>query len=103
LRRHITNNYVGKVTGDYDHKCLLITAINAYFEGLELALLLDKGKNSVGLDLTAQTLYLQSIGVDTSTMSVMDIKDAYTGSSVLFSGTVRPLDAMEDLSLVLTL
>lgn len=47
IKKTYDDNYVGKVPNDYDHKCLLITAINAYLEGLENQMLLDKGKNSV--------------------------------------------------------
>lgn len=103
IKKTYNDNYVGKVPNDYNHKCLLITAINAYLEGLENQMLLDKGSNSVGLDIEAQTLYLQGKGIDTSTMSILDIKKANTGSSVFLTGTNRPLDAMEDLSLNLFL
>lgn len=103
IKKTYNDNYVGKVPNDYDHKCLLITAINAYLGGLEVQLLLDKGKNSVGIDAEAQTLYLQGKGTDTSTMSELDIKKANTGSFVFLTGTDRPLDAMEDLSLNLFL
>lgn len=103
IKKTFNDNYVGKVPNDYDHKCLLITAINAYLEGLEGQMLLDKGKNSVGIDLEAQKLYLQGKGIDTSTMSDQDIKNANTGSYVYLTGTDRPLDAMEDLTLNLYL
>jgi hypothetical protein len=103
IKKAFGDNYVGKVPNDYNHKCLLITAINAYLQGLEVQMLLDPGKNSVGVDVAAQTLYLQSLGMDTSTMSVLDIKKANTSSFVFLTGTDRPLDAMEDLTLNLFL
>jgi len=103
IKKTYGDNYVGKVSNDYNYKCLLITAINAYLTGLEVQMLLDKGKNSVGLDVAAQTLYLQGKGIDTSAMSELDIKKANTGSFVFLTGTNRPLDAMEDLSLNLFL
>lgn len=103
IKTTFNDNYVGKVPNDYDHKCLLITAINAYLQGLENELLLDKGKNNVSLDVDAQTAYLQSKGIDTSSMSLLDIKKANTGSSVFLTGTDRPLDAMEDMTLNLYL
>lgn len=103
IKRTYNDNYVGKIPNDYDHKCILITAINAYLEGLENQDLLDKGQNSVGVDVAAQTLYLNSIGIDTTTMKDLDIKQANTGSQVFLAGTTKPLDAMEDLQLVLTL
>jgi len=103
IKKTYDDNYVGKVPNDYDHKCILVTAINAYLEGLEDEMLLDKGKNSVGVDTDAQGLYLRSIGVDTSLMTSVEIKQANTGSSVLLTGTAKPLDAMEDLTLNLFL
>ncbi|KZL94367.1 phage tail sheath subtilisin-like domain-containing protein [Clostridium magnum] len=99
IRKTYDDNYVGKVPNDYDHKCLLITAINAYLEGLELQQLLDRGKNAVGIDMESQKLYLKGQGTDVDTMKDQEIKEANTGSSVLLAGTTRPLDAMEDLVL----
>jgi len=103
IKKTYDDNYVGKVPNDYDHKCLLITAINAYLEGLENQMLLDKGVNSVGIDVSAQTLYIQGNGTDTTTMTALEVKSANTGASVLLTGTAKPLDAMEDLTLNLTL
>ncbi|WP_407310926.1 phage tail sheath subtilisin-like domain-containing protein [Desulfosporosinus sp. SB140] len=103
IKRTFGDNYVGKVPNDYDHKCLLITAINTYLGGLENQMLLEIGKNSVGIDVAAQTSYLQSKGIDTSGMKELDIKKANTGSFVFLTGTDRPLDAMEDLTLNLFL
>jgi hypothetical protein len=103
IKATYNDNYVGKVPNDYDHKCLLITAINAYLTGLETQMLLDPGQNSVGIDVAAQTLYLQGIGIDTSTMSILAIKQANTSSFVFLTGTTSPLDAMEDLTLNLFL
>lgn len=103
IKSTYSDNYVGKVPNKYDNKCILITAINSYFLSLEAQNLLDKGFNSVGIDIAAQTLYLEGIGTDTSTMTVQDIKNANTGSIVMLAGTTRPLDAMEDLELNLTL
>lgn len=103
IKKTFGDNYVGKVPNDYNHKCLLITAINAYLEGLEQKMLLDEGKNGVDIDIEAQKSYLQSKGIDTSNMSDLEIKKANTGSFVFLTGTDRPLDAMEDLSLNLYL
>jgi hypothetical protein len=97
------DNYVGKVPNDYDHKCLLITAINAYLTGLETQMLLNPGQNNVGIDIVAQTAYLQGIGVNTSAMTPLQIKQANTSTFVFLSGTNSPLDAMEDLTLNLFL
>jgi len=103
IKTTYNDNYVGKVPNDYNHKCILITAINAYLVGLENLGYLDKGKNSVGIDIAAQTAYLMGKGIDTNSMKEIDIKNANTGSLVFLSGSVVPLDAMEDLTLNLTL
>lgn len=99
IKQTHADNYVGKVPNDYDHKCLEITAINAYLEGLEAVNFLDKGKNKVEIDIEEQKLYLKGKGIDTDTMKDQEIKEANTGAEVMLSGKVRPLDAMEDLKL----
>ena len=34
IRKTIEDNYIGKFGNTYDNKCLLITAVNAYFMSL---------------------------------------------------------------------
>lgn len=94
------DNYIGKYPNDYDHKCLLITAINGYFEGLELDGLLDSsidGQNKVEIDLDAQKAYLKSQGTDIGTMKDQEIKESNTGSQVFLRGQATILDAIEDI------
>lgn len=94
------DNYIGKYPNDYDHKCLLIAAINGYFEGLELDGLLDssvEGQNRAEVDIDAQKNYLKSQGIDTSSMKDQDIKESNTGSQVFLKGQAVILDAIEDI------
>jgi hypothetical protein len=94
------DSYIGKYPNDYDHKCLLITAINGYFEGLELDGLLDKsieGQNKAEIDLEAQKVYLKSQGTDLGTMKDQEIKESNTGSQVFLRGQATILDAIEDI------
>ncbi|WP_017210958.1 phage tail sheath subtilisin-like domain-containing protein [Clostridium beijerinckii] len=94
------DNYIGKYPNDYDHKCLLIAAINGYFEGLELDGLLDssiEGQNIAEIDLDAQKAYLKSQGIDISAMKDQEIKESNTGSQVFVKGQVVILDAIEDI------
>jgi hypothetical protein len=91
----IADNYVGKYPDDYNYKCMLIIALQAYFTGLESAQLLDTG-STVGIDVAAQTNYLQGIGTNTSTMTQQQIKEANTGNSVFLAASVDLLDAMEN-------
>jgi len=103
IKSTYNDDYVGKIPNDYDHKCILITAINAYLVGLENQTLLDKNKNSVGIDTVAQKLYLQGKKIDVTALTDLLIKQANTGALVMLAGATRPLDAMEDLALNLTL
>jgi hypothetical protein len=98
------NTYIGKVPNDYDHKCLLISAINTYLEQLSSASILDKSAtNSVGIDIVAQTAWLTAQGVDVTALTAQQIKEYNTGSNVFLGGTVTPVDAMEDITLAFTL
>lgn len=94
------DSYIGKYPNDYDHKCLLIAAINGYFECLELDGLLDssiEGQNFAEIDLDAQKVYLKSQGIDIGTMKDQDIKESNTGSQVFLRGQAVILDAIEDI------
>lgn len=94
------DNYIGKYPNDYDHKCLLITAINGYFEGLELDGLLDssiEGQNKAEIDIDLQKVYLKSQGIDVSSMKDQIIKESNTGSQVFLKGKAVILDAIEDI------
>lgn len=103
IKKTVADTYIGKVPNDYDHKCILITSINSYLEELQNEHLLDIGKNKVEIDVETIRLYLKSKGVDVEKMSEQDIKEANTGSEVFLTGKVKPLDAMEDISLKLFL
>jgi hypothetical protein len=95
--------YVGKYQNSYENKLLLIAAINAYFETLELEGVLDPGKNRCEINVPAQKVYLKSIGEDVDDMSVQQIKEANTRDKVFLVSSVRPLDAIEDIQLVVNL
>lgn len=98
IRDTFNSEYVGKVNNFYDNKVLFITAINAYFKVLQGEEVLDPNFAALAeLDVNAQTIYLQSIGTDTSTLSEAQIKEYNTGSRVFVKASGSPLDAMEDL------
>jgi hypothetical protein len=82
---------------------LLITAIKGYLRGLEAT---EGGKgylkadsSNIEINVAKQKQYLESVGVDTSEMSVQDIKEANTGSKVFLKGTISILDAIEDVEI----
>lgn len=99
----IEDVYIGKYQNSYENKLLLINAINAYFEQLELERVLDPGKNRCEIDIAAQKAYLRSIGEDVDNMAEQQIKEANTRDKVFLVSTVRPLDAIEDVQLVVNL
>lgn len=99
IKRTAEDSYIGKYPNSYDNKCLLISAIKSYFESLETAGILDRGKSSVEIDLTAQEAYLTSTGVDTSAMSEQELKEANTADKVFLLAGVKILDAIEDITI----
>lgn len=99
IKKTAEDYYIGKYTNSYDHKVLLISAIQGYFEILELNGIYDKGKSAIYINFEAQRAYLKSIGVDVDSMSDQEIKEANTKDKVFLAGAAKPLDAMEDISL----
>lgn len=103
IRSTSENSYIGKYANSYDNKCLLITAINGYFAGLEADNLLNRSyDNSVYVDEQAQSVYLQSKGTDVSKMSAQEIKEANTDDKVYLASRIKILDAIEDITLGIT-
>ena len=107
IRRDIASafesGYIGKVLNDYDNKLLLVTAINAYLRGLEGDVLDKTADNRCRVSLKGQRDYLESHGTDTSAMKDADILRANTGSEVFLEADLTFCDAMEDLSLVISM
>lgn len=91
------DSYIGKYANSYDNKCLLITAINAYFNELIRTGLLASGYCEIDID--SQRIYLQSQGEKVEEMSDQQIKEANTGSHVFLTAHISILDAMEDIQL----
>ena len=98
------DEYVGKVGNSYDNKVAFCAAINSYLKDITSeGVLYDKFDNSVSVDIAAQAAYLKSQDVDTSEMSDEEIKNYNTGSQVFISGNIQFQDAMEDLTLALSM
>lgn len=91
--------YVGKVINDYNHKMLFITAVLVYFDGIKGNVLDRDGKNTVDIDEQAQLNYAKLKGEKTEDMSAMEIRKYNTGTKVMLAGNVKPVNAMEDLTI----
>ena len=95
LIKTIRDEYIGKFNNDYDDKCILVTAINAYFMNLITQSIITSGECQI--DLEAQRNYLRMAGEDVVEMTDKEILKANTGSIVYLTGKVGIPDAIEDV------
>lgn len=95
LVKTIRDEYIGKFNNDYDDKCILVTAINAYFMNLVTQSVITSGECQIDLD--AQRNYLRMAGEDVTEMTDKEILKANTGSIVYLTGKVGIPDAIEDV------
>lgn len=103
IKKTARDNYIGKYANSYDNKCLLITAVKGYFAGLENDGILERDTSTVGIDIDAQEIYLESIGKDTAAMSEDEIKVAATADKVFLKANISILDAIEDINMGITI
>ena len=97
------DSYLGKYSNSYDNKCLLIMAILGYLEGLEVDGILARGSVNIGIDIDKQINYLKSKGIDIETMKEIDIKKADTQDKVFLKGSIKILDAIEEIFLPISI
>lgn len=97
ITRTFDTQYVGKVNNSYDNQVLFITAVNAYLNGLEGDVLDPSADNVVGVDVEAQRRAWESIGKDTSEWDDQRVKESSFQAKVFISGSLKFLDAIEDL------
>ena len=95
--------YVGKVINDYNHKMLFITAVLVYFDEIKGNVLDRDGKNTVDIDEQAQLNYAKLKGEKTEDMSAMEIRKYNTGTKIMLTGNIKPVNAMEDLTINFTM
>lgn len=109
IKKTAEDNYLGKYSNSYDNKCLLIAAILGYLESLELDGVLSRGMTDIGINLEVQANYLKSIGyksLDGRTvdeMKELEIKQADTRDKVFLYAKCKILDAIEEISLPITI
>ncbi|MFJ8529967.1 phage tail sheath C-terminal domain-containing protein [Bacillus sp. NPDC094106] len=90
--------YVGKVNNVYDNQVLFITALNAYFTGLNNEYILDdKSDNKAWINVSLQRKAWEGAGVDTSDWDDQKVKETAFKRNVFLSGTIKIVDTMEDL------
>ncbi len=97
IRMTAEDTYLGKYANSYDNKCLLLSAIGNYFDGLQKDSVLSS--YTLGIDVDANRAYLKGKGVDVDAMSDDEIKQANTGTYVFLTAKLSILDAIEDIVL----
>lgn len=97
IRRTCEDKYIGKFANNYDNKCNLIVAIQAYLEALRDDELLDKNIKTE-IDLEAQRNYLKGKGEQVDDMTVQEIKEANTQTFVFLKSSYKILNAIEDIA-----
>lgn len=100
IRSTFEDSYIGKVINDYDNKQAFVAAIRAYQKALQGDVLDRSFDNTAAIDQEQQRLYLESKGIDTSSMDDMAIAKANTGAKVFIASHIKFVDAMEDLNLI---
>ncbi len=101
IRDTFKSDYVGKVINSYNNKMLFVGAIGVYFNGLK-GNVLDNSEtaiNNVDIDEQAQSDYAKLHGDDPTTMTTQQIREYNTGTKVMLSGRITPVNAMEDLQI----
>lgn len=101
IRTTIEDDYIGKYPNTFANKCLLISAINNYFASLVKDQVL--AAYNVDIDMEANRAYLAGRGFDVDTMRDSEIRTANTGSNVYLTATLSMVDAIEDITLAITI
>lgn len=103
IKATVEDNYIGKVQNDYANKCLLVNAINGYFEELEVSNVLEAGGNKCEIDIDATRAYLKALGKDVDSMKDAEIKSANTRDMVFLKASIQVLDSMEVVEFVVSM
>lgn len=108
IKDTIDESYIGKYSGSYNNKCLLITAINGYFSGLENEGILNPDyDNRADFNIPKIKEYLMSKRYYTkdelSKMKDEEIVKIDTNDQVFLLANIKILDAMEDITLTINI
>lgn len=103
IRDTFKKYYVGKVINDYEHKMLFVAAIGVYFTEIAGNVLDASANNTVDIDEVYQKNYAILQGEKVDDMSIMEIRKYNTGDKVALKGSVKFVDAMENLTIEFTM
>lgn len=97
LRRLCQDSYVGRYANTYSNRCLLLAAVEDYFDTL-----IEDGAIStreVAFDIKGIKSAMSKAGISYSSMTEQEIKEYDFGSGVYISVKTKLLDAIEDISI----
>ena len=99
------NDYLGKYKNSYDNQSLFIAAVNGYFKDLSKEEILDPNySNLAGVDVEAQRDAWMATGkAEASEWDELTVKKNTFKRKVFLAGSVKILDAMEDLFFPITM
>ncbi|MBR3552985.1 MAG: phage tail sheath subtilisin-like domain-containing protein [Clostridia bacterium] len=100
LRRLCQDYYIGKYPNSYDSRCLLLSAIESYLEGYVMDGMLSMA--DVAFDLKAIKSAMTAVGIDAGDMSDDEILQNDFGTGAYYAISLRLLDAIEDITINLT-
>lgn len=98
-------NYIGKYKNSYDNQTLFISAVNAYFRDLMAEEILDPAfDNTATVDVEAQRNAWRAIGrEDAKDWTEAQVKNMTFKSQIFLKGSIKIMDAIEDLDFVITM
>lgn len=100
LVKLIEEYYIGKYPNSYDNKCIVLCAVMDYFAELMKQGNIDS--YSVDIDTQANKEYLIKKGIATAEMSEEELKKADTDDKLFLVATMNIMDAMEDVTINIT-
>ena len=97
--------YIGKYKNNYDNQCLLISAINSYFRQLAREEILDVNYENVAyVDVEVQREAWLAVGkIEAEDWNENKVKNMSFKSFVFLAGSIKILDAIEDLKFQITM
>ena len=96
------DRFIGRYTNTYDNKMILVSAINTYFDSLVTAGALSSG--ICWVDADANRKYLVDVkGIDVSDMTDDEILKANTDDQVFLAASIQINDAIEEITLAITI
>jgi len=100
IRTTFDKYYIGKLNNTYDNQVLFLQSINVYFKGLGDQEILDPYfDNLAEVNVKKQRAAWEKIGVDTSNWDEQKVKEMSFKRNVYLGGSIKIVDAMEDLDL----